>query len=135
MAIAALVSWIVTALLGITMFGLWLGKGGLRAARGDAPFPTGLAPPLIFGHLLLAVAGLAVWIIFIANDEDVLGWSALGLLVLVAILGELMFRRWKLGPTEGTPEARFPLVIVYGHGLFAVLTVLLVLLSALGIGS
>lgn len=135
MAIAALLCWLVTALLGLTMFGLWVRRGGLRAARGDASVPTRLVPPLIFGHLLLAVAGLVVWIIYIVNDEDLLGWIAFGLLVLVAVLGELMFMRWRRSRSEGTPEARFPLAIIYGHGLFAVATVVLVLLTALGVGS
>jgi uncharacterized membrane protein SirB2 len=135
MAIAALLCWLVTALLGLTMFGLWLGRGGLRAARGEASVPTRLVPPLIFGHLLLAVAGLVVWIIYIVNDEAFLGWIAFGLLVLVAVLGELMFMRWRRSRSEGTPEARFPLAIIYGHGLFAVATVVLVLLTALGVGS
>ena len=54
--------------------------GGMRAARGDASFPMRLVPPLIFGHLFLAVAGLVVWIIYIVNDEDLLGWTAFGLL-------------------------------------------------------
>lgn len=135
MAIAALFCWLVTALLGLTMFGLWLGRGGLRAARGEASVSTRLVPPLIFGHLLLAVAGLVVWIIYIVNDEDVLGWIAFGLLVMVAVLGELMFLRWRRSRSEGTPEARFPLAIIYGHGLFAVATVVLVLLTALGVGS
>jgi uncharacterized membrane protein SirB2 len=135
MAIAALLCWLVTALLGLTMFGLWVGRGGLRAARGDASVPTRLVPPLIFGHLLLAVAGLVVWIIYIVNDEDLLGWIAFGLLVLVAVLGELMFMRWRRSRSEGTPEARFPLAIIYGHGLFAMATVVLVLLTVLGVGS
>ncbi|MFL4477869.1 hypothetical protein ACIPUB_06230 [Paeniglutamicibacter sp. ORCA_105] len=135
MAIAALLCWLVTAVMGLTMFGLWLRNGGLRAARGDASFPTRLVPPLIFGHLFLAVAGLVVWIIYIVNKEVLLAWTALGLLVLVAVLGEMMFLRWKNGRTEGTPESRFPLAIIYGHGLFALATVVLVLLTALGIGT
>ena len=43
--------------------------------------------------------------------------------------------RWRRSRSEGTPEARFPLAIIYGHGLFAVATVVLVLLTALGVGS
>jgi hypothetical protein len=134
MAIAALVSWLVTAVLGFTMLGLWLSKGGLRAARSDATIPTRLVPPLIFGHFLLAATGLVLWIVYVIIELDVLTWIAFGLLVLVVILGETMFLRWRHSRTEATPEARFPAAVVYGHGLFAATTVVLVLLTALGVG-
>jgi len=135
MAIAALITWIVTAGLGFTMLGMWLSKGGMRAAQSDAAIPTRLVPPLIFSHFLLAAAGLIVWIVYVIIDKDILTWIALGLLVIVAILGETMFLRWRHSRTEATPEARFPVAVVYGHGLFAAATVVLVLLTALGIGS
>jgi energy-converting hydrogenase Eha subunit A len=134
MAIAALVSWIVTAALGFTMLGLWLSKGGMRAAQSDATIPTRLVPPLIFSHFLLAAAGLIVWIVYVIIDNESLIWIAFGLLVIVAILGETMFLRWRHSRREATPEARFPVPVVYAHGLFALITVVLVLLTALAIG-
>ncbi|BAS14233.1 hypothetical protein AHiyo8_25360 [Arthrobacter sp. Hiyo8] len=69
MGIAALVTWIVTAVLGFTMLGLWLSKGGLRAAQSDASIPTRLVPPLIFSHFLLAAAGLILWIVYLIIDR------------------------------------------------------------------
>jgi manganese efflux pump family protein len=132
MAIAALVTWAVTAVLGFTLLGLWLSKGGLRAAKSDATTPTRLVPPLIFSHFLLAAAGLIVWIVYVIIDSDLLAWIAFDLLVIVVILGETMYLRWRRSRTEATPEARFPVAVVYGHGLFAATT--LVLLTALGIG-
>lgn len=36
MRIVALISWIVTALAGATLFGIWLSRGGLRR-QGRAP--------------------------------------------------------------------------------------------------
>ncbi|MEV4391710.1 hypothetical protein [Nonomuraea sp. NPDC049607] len=41
------------------------------------------------------------------------------------------------GPAAGSPvpaERGFPVAVVAGHGLFALVTVVLVLLSALGVG-
>lgn len=135
MAIAALVSWIVTAVLGFTMLGLWLSKGGLRAAQSDAAaIPTRLVPPLILTHFLLAASGLVVWIVYVIIDSDILTWIAFGLLVIVAIIGDVMFLRWRRSRAEATPEARFPVAVVYVHGLLAVTTIVLVLLTALGIG-
>ncbi|KRE50936.1 hypothetical protein ASG92_26305 [Arthrobacter sp. Soil736] len=134
MGIAALVTWIITAGLGFTMLGMWLSRGGLRPAQGDAGIPTRLVPPLIFSHFLLAASGLVLWIVYLIIDIDVLTWIAFGLLVIVAILGDVMFLRWRRSRKETTPEAHLPVPLVYVHGLFAVTTIVLVLLTALGIG-
>lgn len=48
-----------------------------------------------------------------------------------------MFVRWLGGQRRraaDTIESRFPTAIVYGHGVLAVTTVVLVLLTALGVG-
>ncbi len=149
MAIAALLTWIVTAVLGAIMLRLWVTGGGVRAAGGTSaagtgagagPAGTGTATPtrfvpgLVFGHFLLAAAGLVVWIWYVVSDTDALTWVAFVLLVVVAVLGELMFVRWYRGRGETTVESRFPKPVVYVHGIFAVITVVLVFLSALGLG-
>jgi hypothetical protein len=55
MGVAALISWIVTALAGATLFGIWLSRGGLRRqGAGASRFP----PAPIFGHPTLAATGL-----------------------------------------------------------------------------
>lgn len=47
MRVVALISWIVTALAGATLFGIWVARGGpRRQGAGATRFP----PPLIFGH-------------------------------------------------------------------------------------
>jgi Tfp pilus assembly protein PilN len=46
----------------------------------------------------------------------------------------MVFLRWRHSRREATPEARFPVPVVYAHGLFALITVVLVLLTAHGIG-
>jgi len=134
LAIAALLTWIITAVFGFTMLGLWLSKGGLPAAQSDTAIPTRLVPPLIFSHFLLAAGGLVLWIVYVIIHSYILGWIAFGLLIVVAILGDVMFLRWRRSRKEATPEARFPVAVVYSHGLFAVTTIVLVLLTALGIG-
>lgn len=71
MRVVALISWIVTALAGATLFGIWVARGGpRRQGAGATRFP----PPLIFGHPLLAATGLIIWIIYVAADTDVLRW-------------------------------------------------------------
>jgi hypothetical protein len=145
MAIAALVAWVLTALGGFVMLARWISHGGLRQQHDRATgFPTGL----VFTHLGLAAAGLILWIVYLLTDVHRLAWVAFVLLVPVALLGFTMLARW--APTRrpvavgnqgttakavGEPEPaerHLPLPVVVAHGVFAVATVVLVLLTALG---
>jgi hypothetical protein len=145
MAIAALITWLLTAGGGFVLLASWISKGGTRE-QGSTQLP----PPVVFGHFLLAVAGLIVWIIYLVVDEDALAWTAFVLLIPVALLGFFMLARWlpvyreraaagppqtraAAGPQQ-TAESHFPVAVVAGHGVFAVTTVVLVLLTALGVG-
>jgi hypothetical protein len=116
-----------------------------------------IRPPLILTHFLLAAAGLVVWIIYLAADKDVLAWIAFAVLAVVALLGGTMFAIWyqqrsrgalvggstttasgagaPLTTTGGQPaEQHFPVSIVTLHGILAVTTAVLVLLTALKVG-
>jgi hypothetical protein len=139
MAIAALITWLLTAVGGFIMLGLWISKGGTRQPR-----TTHLPPPLIFGHFALAAIGLVVWIVYLVAGTGALAWTAFVLLLPVAVLGFVMLARW-VG-TRGTavaaagagtgasepPERSFPVPVIGAHGVFAVATVVLVLATALG---
>jgi hypothetical protein len=138
---AALITWVITALFGFTMLTIWLRHGGMRQS------PGGKIPPwLIFGHFGLAASGLVLWIVYVATDTDAFAWVAFIVLAFVAVLGWTMFlglaRRREAGvvaagPAEravAPPERRFPVPVVALHGLFAVTTVVLVFLAALGVG-
>jgi hypothetical protein len=84
MKVVALISWIVTALAGATLFGIWLARGGLRRQGPDASrFPR----PLILGHPILAATGLIIWIVYLASDTDSLRWVAFAILLVVAAWG------------------------------------------------
>ncbi|MFF7229217.1 hypothetical protein [Streptomyces sioyaensis] len=143
MDIAALITWVITALGGFYMLGTWLSRGGAKAGNSRLPVPV------LFGHFALAAVGLVVWISYVITDKDVLAWTAFGLLVPVALLGFTMLARWipvhrarsaaaaaaaAAGQQSEPAEGYFPVPVVVGHGLFAVVTVVLVLLTALGIG-
>jgi manganese efflux pump family protein len=141
MAVAALVTWILTAAGGLFMLSIWISKGGPTQHRED----TTLAPPMVFGHFGLAALGLVVWIIFVATGTTAMAWVAFALLVPVALLGFVMLTRWlpvyrgaKVAPGAASavadpPERHFPVAGVAGHGVLAVVTVVLVLLAALGV--
>jgi hypothetical protein len=134
---AALISWIVTAGGGFVLLAIWISRGGMQQRGGGQ-----IRPALILTHFGLAALGLVLWIIYVVNDSDTLAWIAFALLLVVAVLGWTMFALWWRrrqagagGPTPvaaGTPaEQHFPVPIVALHGLLAVTTLVLVLLSAL----
>jgi hypothetical protein len=140
MGIAALITWVLTAGGGFYMLATWVSQGGTRQPR-TSHFP----PALIFGHFALAAIGLVVWIIYVITDTEALTWVAFVLLLPVALLGFIMLSRWiparrtSAQAAAGTsavapPEQHFPLPVVAGHGLLAVVTLVLVLLTALGVG-
>jgi predicted lipid-binding transport protein (Tim44 family) len=157
MKVAALITWLITALGGIYLLGTWLARGGLRQQRART---THLPTPLIFGHGGLAASGLIVWIIYLAVGGTALAWTAFIILLPVALLGLTMFARWfgayrvqaprpayaaagTVPATEGMPvpeapavpaEQHFPIPVVVGHGLLAVTTLILVLITAMRIG-
>lgn len=143
MALAALIVWLITAAGGFLMAGIWINHGGPRAGTSHLPVPV------LFGHFALAVAGLVIWLIYMFTDIEALAWTAVGLIVVVALLGATMFARWlpiyraragvPAGPAGGgeqadPPERHFPVPVVAGHGLLAVVTLILVVLTAAGVG-
>jgi hypothetical protein len=161
MNIAALITWLITAAGGFYLLGTWLARGGVRQQQART---TRFRAPVIFGHFLLAAAGLVVWIIYVAVDKTPLAWAAFIILLPVALLGFTMFARW-IGVYRGTgadgaaaatgrsmaaggvrtataatatetvpAERHLPVVVVLGHGLLAATTLVLVLLTAIGIG-
>jgi len=152
MSIAALITWVITAGFGFFMLIRWATRGGLRHVPGAE---THLPRVRVFSHFGLAAAGLVVWIIYLVTDSTVLAWIAFADLVLVAIIGLVMVTQWAKdgraamaaatgGATAGAvrsdaggvdlAEQHIPRPPVVLHGIFAVSTVILVLLSALGIG-
>jgi hypothetical protein len=138
---AALISWVLTAGGGFVLLSIWLRRGGMRQQEAGSR----IRPPLILSHFLLAATGLVIWVIYLAADKDALAWIAFVILAVVALLGWTMFAIWArrrqtrpagYEPTApGTPaEQHFPVSIVALHGILAVTTVVLVLLTALEVG-
>jgi hypothetical protein len=142
MAWAALITWVITAGFGLTMLVIWLKNGGMQQRGGGGK----IAPWLILSHFLLAAAGLVVWIVYLAADEDALAWIAFVALAVVALLGWTMFFGWArqrsqvqastAAPAAVEPgaELRFPIPVIAVHGVAAVTTVVLVFLTAIGVG-
>ena len=138
---AALIAWVITAGFGFTMLAIWVKHGGMQQHGGGGKIP----PWLILTHFGLAATGLVIWVIYLAVDKDALTWIAFVLLAVVALLGWTMFFGWarqrraveasaQVTPVTPGAELRFPIPVVALHGLAAVTTVVLVLLTALDIG-
>jgi hypothetical protein len=140
------------------MLAVWLIENDATNQRNSA---SRLPLPVILAHMTLAVSGLVVWVAYLLLDRPALAWTALGILGGIALLGFTMFARWipvyrtagvtaepvraggggagepalaVLGRRDAPPEGNFPLLVVVAHGTFAVSTVVLVLLTALGVG-
>ncbi|GHI10448.1 hypothetical protein AQI88_30790 [Streptomyces cellostaticus] len=140
MDIAALIAWVITALGGFVLLARWINRGGLRQQQTRT---THFPAPVVFGHFLLAAAGLVVWIIYLAADRSALAWTSFGILVAVALLGFTLFARWLPvyrttppgAPGQTAPaERHLPVPVVAAHGLFGATSLVLVLLAALGVG-
>jgi hypothetical protein len=147
MALVALIGWLATAGGGLYLLAVWL----IEYDRDyQATAATRLPVPVIGTHALLATAGLVVWSAYLLLGDQVLAWTAVVILACVAALGAAMAMRWfrtyrstrqrsrgAAAPSPGqrgvAPERNFPLPIVIGHGLLAAVTIVLVLLTALGV--
>ena len=139
---AALITWIVTAGGGFVLLATWLKHGGVRQAGEPG---RRIRPPIIFSHFVLAAAGLVLWIVYLGTDSEALAWIAFVILAVVALLGFTMFAIWlgqrsrrRVAEVSAAPaepaEQRFPVPIVGLHGVLAATTLVLVLLTALGVG-
>ena len=87
------------------------------------------------------------WVIHLLSHAGTQGWAAVGILAVIAALGLTMFTRWipvhrafaaagsgpgYLPADFGFPAGReFPASVVAGHGVLAVATVTMVLLTML----
>lgn len=135
MSTAALITWVLTALLGGFLLLTWISNGGLSDGR-----PSRFAPPLILGHAGLAATGLGVWVWYFISGASALPWVAVGILVVVASLGATMFGLWfaagnlPRGRHAHRPhhaaEDHLPPPAVLIHGAFALTTVTLVVITA-----
>ena len=101
--------------------------------------PEGVRAGRLVPHLSLAVAGLLVWVSYLAFGGSWLAWTAMAILVAVAAIGVSMFARSWHGRTveEHTAvvaEASFPMPIVVAHGLLGATTLVLAVLAAAGVG-
>lgn len=125
---AALGAWILAAVPGGYLLVIWTANGG-RSTK-VTRFPI----LVVVGHPLAAVAGLGVWIAYLATGNAAYAWVAFAALLVVAVQGFMLFTRWLVGRggrhARGVEQA-FPAAAVTAHGAVAVMTVVLVFLTVI----
>jgi hypothetical protein len=138
--VAALIAWLLTAGLGGTLVGMLIARTArspVRAISHGRP-PPYIPSSLVVGHMLLAVLGLVLWIGYLILPADPLARVALVVLVPVALLGTSMFVRWmgsrrmrrvSRAADRAPAESRLPALVVLGHGVMGIITVLLAFLA------
>jgi hypothetical protein len=103
LAIAALVSWLLTEALGALMLRSWIASGGIRASRQRPAPPDVMSLPVLAGHAGLNLAGLLCWISFVASGARPLAWLALVFLGPAIALGVSTVTIWTPYPA-GRPR-------------------------------
>jgi hypothetical protein len=143
MSVAALFAWMATVLVGLVLLIVWLMEYDREYQSSAA---TRLPVPVISAHALLGIGGLMVWAFYLVGDDEQLAWGTVADLGVVVSLGLIMAARWigvyrRYGAPDSStlirvpPERHFPRSLVAVHGLLAVSTVVLVVLSVLFDGS
>ena len=151
LGLMALCAWLITVALGLWIMSRWILRSRARRALASR---LRRPPPLNFAHLGLGGASLLIWIAYLATGVAGLAWTASALLTLVAGLGmALVFLTPSARPASraaaqalpavtasdrppgDSPHGRRPPVLTVGaHIIFAIATILLAVLTAVGTG-
>ena len=146
--LGALAAWLATAIPGAYLLTGWLPRDGRRRMIRKRGIPS--AVPI--GHAALAITGLLIWIAFTVTRAAALAWADVGVTWVIAGLGMATLLAASseqqvigtstqgaalVGVTETSTApfpTRAPVIAITVHGTLATLTILLVLVSAVGIG-
>jgi hypothetical protein len=96
--LAALAGWAVTVTAGTWLLAGWIARGGLRRRYVRV---AGVPRVVIVGHFTLALAGLGIWLAFLATGGTALAWASVAVVLSVAGLGMATL-------AGGLPEQRQP---------------------------
>jgi len=120
LALAALISWLLTVGLGAYMLRTWITRGGLRNQRTTG---VGVPPAVVFGHAGAALTGLAVWTSYLATGWVPLAWLGVGAIATAAALGISTVALWTpyplpvpVSPLPGPGPAPSPIPPAGGPG-------------------
>jgi hypothetical protein len=100
MGLAALIAWLLTASIGAYMLRTWVARGGLRRQRATG---VGVPPAVVFGHASAALAGLTIWISYLASGWRPLAWLGVTLVCTAICLGICTVTLWTPYPVRTEP--------------------------------
>ena len=100
--LAALIAWLITASIGGYMLRTWVARGGLRRQRATG---AGVPPGVVFGHASAALAGLTIWISYLASGWRPLAWVGVALVCGAICLGICTVTLWTPYPVRPDPGA------------------------------
>lgn len=100
LAIATLLSWLITEGLGAYMLRRWFSSG---AARQRVVQPGGDSMPIVLGHAGLAFTGFLCWLSYLASSAAPVAWAAVGLLAPAIGLGISTVTVWTPYPVHRIP--------------------------------
>jgi hypothetical protein len=101
LAVATLVSWLITEAFGAYMLSSWIKSGGSKIAKDQ---PDAVPRSVIFGHAALAFTGLVFWIVFVLTRQVALGWLSVAFLAPAIGLGISTVTLWTPYPAR-RPDA------------------------------
>ena len=100
MAIAAMISWVLTASIGAYMLRTWVMRGGLRRQRASG---VGVPPAVVFGHASAALTGLLIWLGFVDTGLELLAWLGITVVACAIALGVCTVTLWTPSPVAAPP--------------------------------
>ncbi len=109
---AALIAWLITVSIGVYMLRTWIARGGLRHQRETG---VGVPPAVVFGHAGAALAGLAVWLSYVASGWRPLTWAGVGVIGIAITLGICTVTLWTPYPVRVEESV----AVVTGPGVVA----------------
>jgi manganese efflux pump family protein len=135
--VAALAAWVLTAGAGAYLLAGRLGSWVAARRWRRRPRAPDAAAGFTVGHFGLALTGLGIWIGFVVTGLVLLAWIAVVMVVIIASLGMAVLAAALPEPSRSAaPAGRSgpPVVVIAAHGILATLTILLVVLAAIGAG-
>jgi hypothetical protein len=100
MATAAMIAWVLTAVIGVYMLRTWVTRGGLRRQRATG---VGVPPSVVFGHASAALTGLLIWLGFVDTGLDLLAWLGVTVVTGAITLGVCTVTLWTPYPVAVPP--------------------------------
>jgi hypothetical protein len=103
LALATLVSWLITEAFGAYMLSAWIASGGIRRREADE-----VPRSVIFGHAGLAFTGFVLWIAYVAAGSVALAWASICFLAPAIGLGISTVTIWTPYPARERSEEPKP---------------------------